>query len=213
VRFAVRHRTVALIAPRVAPGAMLAPWTPQATGYLAALFAIASLEAVPLWGRWVPGHLGFAAVACAAAGFLGFTPWLPVAAWAGAFLSDLAFHAWHSLSPVRTLRRHGAWWRAGLDVDDLSDALRQAPFRAFLRAKFSTRDRARLAYAAGKAQMPPATFAALSAVACALWVGAWVGLGGLLGWLARSLPRAWGVALLSVAFVALLAGVTRPQPA
>lgn len=192
---------------------MLAPWTPEVTRYLVLLFAIASLEAVPLWGRWIPGHLGFAAVACVAVGFLGFSPWLPVAAWAGAFLSDVAFFAWYRLRPLRTLRRHGAWWSAGLDVDDLSEALRRAPLSTFLAAKLSTRQRARLAYAAGKAGMGAAAFIALSAFACALWAGAWIALGGGLGWLARSLPLAWGVALLAVAFIALLASVSRPQPA
>ncbi|GEM_PF-6569240 len=192
---------------------MLPAWTPDATGYLVALFAIASLEAVPLWGRWVPGHLGFAAVACVAVGFVGVSPWLLVAAWTGAFLSDLAFYAWYRVRPVRTLRRHGGWWRAGLDVDDLSEALEHGPVGAFFAAKFSTRDRARLAYAAGKADLPPAAFVLLSAFACAVWTSAWIGLGGALGWLARNLPRAWAVALLAVAFVALLASLSRPQPA
>lgn len=189
---------------------MLPAWTPGLGTYFLALFALASLEAVPLWGRFIPGHLGFAAIACVAVGYLGATPWLLVPAYLGAFLSDQAFFAWYRLRPLRTFKKHGAWWAAGLDVDDLAEALRRAPFGTFVEAKFSTRHRARLAYAAGKSEMPWMVFVALSAIVCALWAGAWIGVGALVGWLATQLPPVWAATLLIVAFVALVAGVNRP---
>lgn len=189
---------------------MLPAWTPEAVLYLAALFALAALEAVPLWGRFVPGHLGFAALACLAVGYLGATPWLLAPAWAGAFLCDVAFFAWYRHRPLRTLKRHGAWWRAGLDVDDLSHALDHSPLTTFLEAKFSTRHRARLAYAAGKSTMSWGVFLALSAVVGALWAGVFIGAGALVGWLSTQLPPVWAATVLIVAFVALVLGVSRP---
>jgi membrane protein DedA with SNARE-associated domain len=191
---------------------MFPAWGPDAA-YALVLFLVASLEAVPLWGRYVPGHLGFAAVACIATAWRGPSVALFAAALAGAFLSDVAFYAWYRLRPLRTMRRHGAWWRAGLDVDDLSDGLARAPLSRFLAAKFSTRDRARLAYASGKAGMEPGVFLVLSLVACVVWSCAWTGLGTLLGWIATVVPPAWAAVLLAVAFVAMLAAFRAPSAA
>lgn len=179
---------------------------PFLLGCAAALFGIAALESEPRWGRFVPGHFGLAIVACVAVGF--GAPWwgFPIAAWAGAFASDAVLFGLYALK----LRRGRRWWEAGLDADDLSESVHEAPWRTVFLSKWSTKQRARLPYAAGKSHVAPVTFLSASLVSTGIWASLWVAVGGGIGWAARYLSPAWGVSIVVVALVALLALVNRP---
>lgn len=186
---------------------------PELLAFASALFVIAALEAAPSWGKSVPGHLGLATVAAIAVALGTVSPWLAVAAAAGAVLSDVAAFAWVRLRPFHGVWRGGSWWRAGLDVDDLSEHLRTRPLRAFVRAKFSTKERARLPFAAAKSGMAGAGFAALSVAGSFVWAPVWVGIGAAIGGITLLLPSEGDFVVLSVGLVTLSTLVTRPpQP-
>lgn len=188
-------------------------WSQQILAFALVLFGIAALEAVPPWGRSVPGHLGIATMTAVAVATEAASPWLLVAATLGAILSDLAAFAWIRLRPFHGVWRGGAWWRAGLDVDDLSDQLHKTPFLTFLRAKFSTKERARLPYASAKAGMSGTGFAILSTMGSALWAPTWVLLGGAVGGATLFLPSEGDFVILAVGLVTLSTLVSRPNQA
>ena len=183
-------------------------WTPQLAASIA-LFLIAAVEALPAWGRWIPGHLGLAIVAAVAVALGAATPWLAAAAVLGAVVSDLGVFAWIRLRPMRGLVRRRVWWRAGLDVDDLGQQLRRAPVTGFTRAKFSTRERARLPYAAHNAGFGWAGYATLSVLASLVWAPAWLAVGGVIGYATVVLPSEGAFVVLAVSLVALSVAVSQ----
>ena len=186
--------------------------TPEMLAFAAGVFAIAALEAVPPWGRSIPGHLALASVAAVAVALGGASLWLVAAAVLGAVVSDLACFAWIRLRPFHGVWRGGTWWRTGLDVDDLSARLHRQPLKAFLRGKFSTRERARLAYASAKSGMRASRFAALSLVGTLSWAPFWLGVGAAIGGATLLLPAEGDFVVLAVGLVTLSTLVSQPTP-
>lgn len=202
-------RFEAFMAPRGRIAPRLFAWTGEVALAALALFVIAALEAAPAWGQSVPGHLGLACVAALAAALGVFSLWLLPAAVAGAVASDVMAFAYFRLRPFHGVWRGGGWWRAGLDVDDMTARLRGSP-TAFLRAKFGTRERARLPFGAAKASMSWPAFVVLSMVASTVWAGAWLALGAAVGGATLVLPSEGDFAILAVSLVALATLVSRP---
>src|SRR5689334_10053559 len=128
--------------------------TAQGWAFAASLALIAGLEALPAWGRWVPGHYGIGLVMALAIALDAAPWWIGFAALAGAFVSDVAVFLYEERLRLVSPHGHGAWWRAGLDMDDLVQWIRAQPLRTFALAKLSTKHRARLPSGAARMQMP-----------------------------------------------------------
>lgn len=182
---------------------------PEVLAVGGALFVIAALEAVPTWGRSVPGHLGLAIVAAIAVALAWAPPWLAAPAILGAVVSDAAFFTWYRFRPLHGVWRR-RWWRAGLDVDDLSERVRERTFAATMRAKFATRERARLPYAAARSGASVARLALASLVANLVWASTWVLAGALIGGVTRVLPSEGDFVVLAVSLVTLATLVSKP---
>lgn len=177
------------------------------------LFAIAGLEAMPSYGRAVPGHLALATVSAIAVALGILSPLFVLAPVAGAILSDVGAYAWIRLRPLRGVWRGGSWWKAGLDVDDLSGELHRTPLKAAVAAKFSTRERARLPYAAAKAGIGAGEFATLAIVASSVWAPAWILAGAVIGGITLLLPSEGDFVVLAIGLVTLATLVSRPVQA
>lgn len=166
-----------------------------------AAFAATLLEVLPPLGRYLPGQLFLAGIALYAAANDAATPWIVVAAFAGALAGDLANYAYARRHPRIEFGGSSHWWLPGHTLDKLDRGLKHGLLQTALRSFFHTRDRAVLPIAAGAHGTPPAKYVPVATLAVAGWTIAWCGIGLILGEAWQRLPD---VARLGAVVVAMM---------